>query len=130
MKGLVKKIHLYIEHWNDRSTYPSFPVIKTFLPIRDIRRIEDVIRGNQNIINARHPVLFGWSWLGHLEMHISDDDEVPFSISITIYWLLPGNKPGMCGIITCCCSSSLLKLKDKEIKFWIAEQRVFNDIKD
>ena len=72
------------------------------MQIRDIRRIEEVIRGNQNIISARHPVLFGWG-----QMQISDDDEVPFSISITIYSLLSGNQPRMCGIISCSCSSSL-----------------------
>ena len=95
------------------------------MQIRDIRRIEEVIRGNQNIISARHPVLFGWG-----QMQISDDDEVPFSISITIYSLLSGNQPRMCVLSAVVAPLHYNIIKDKAMKFCIAEQRVFNDIKD
>ena len=76
------------------------------MQIRDIRRIEDVIRANQNVISASHPVLFGGlaeaTWKCRFLMMM----KFLFLFLYNLLTCISGKKPRICGIISCSCSLS------------------------
>lgn len=97
------------------------------MQIRDIRRIEDVIRGNQNIISASHPVLFGWAtWRCRFLMMMKF--LFLFLLQSPHFYLEISQGCVVLPVVVASLHYNIIK--DKAIAFCIAEQRVFNDIKD
>ena len=97
------------------------------MQIRDIRRIEDVIRANQNIISARHPVLFGpATWRCRFLMMMKF--LFLFLLQSTHFYLEISQGCVVLSAVVAPLHYNIIK--DKAMKFCIAEQRVFNDIKD
>ena len=100
------------------------------MQIRDIRRIEDVIRANQNVISASHPVLFGGlaeaTWKCRFLMMMKF--LFLFLLQSTHFYLEISQGCVVLPVVVAPLHYNMIK--DKAMKFCIAEQRVFNDIKD